>query len=67
MNKRLNLIPARYRSAVIDFYKDCDGWWITINSEGPYHFSGYYAEYTIHEDTQKEAVEAFKEYITIKK
>lgn len=63
MNRWLKMIPAKYRDAVKDFYKDSDGWWITLNCDGLFHFVDYYSEYTIHEDTQKEALAAFKQNI----
>lgn len=52
----------------MDFYKDSgDGtYWLSLKCDGKYHFEGYYAEYTIHEDTIAEALRAFRECIAQK-
>lgn len=57
MNKYIERLPRQYRDSVRDFYKDCDGWWICLDSNGPYEFSSYNSQYTIHEDTLSEAME----------
>lgn len=60
----LNCIPKKYRESISDFYKDDDGWWICLDCNGKYFFDGYYADYTIHEDTKADALREFKAYIT---
>lgn len=45
----LNYIPKKYKNAVIDFYKDCDGYWLTVGNG--YALEGYYSEQVIHEDS----------------
>lgn len=60
MNKYIERLPRQYRDSVRDFYKDCDGWWICLDSNGPYEFSSYNSQYTIHEDTLSEAMEQFR-------
>lgn len=66
MNKYLKYIPVAYRESVKDFYKDCDGWWITLDCNREYIFDGYHSDYTIHEDTLKVAVSEFRRHITKK-
>ena len=71
-NKRAMMyLPKRYWSSIADFYKDRDGWWIRLKSDGNYilrgySFKGYASEYAIHEDTQKAAIAAFKQHVTEK-
>ena len=44
----IDRLPRQYR-----------GWWIMLKENGPYHFPTYFAEYTIHEDTQRGAMAQF--------
>lgn len=63
MNAYIDRLPKQYRESVHDFYKDDDGWWICLNSNGLYEFAGYESKYTIHEDTQLEAIRQFRNCI----
>lgn len=65
MKKYLKYLPKRYHSSINDFYKDEDGWWIVLKSNGKYQFDErrYGSSYTLHEDTLKEALAAFRECI----
>ena len=58
----LNLkgIPKKYHDSILDFYKDEDGWWMYLACKGKYYLDGYYANYTIHEDTKAEAIAVLK-------
>lgn len=62
----LKCIPKKYRNSIADFYKDEDGWWIELKSDGEYILDGYYSSYTIHEDTKANALREFRFYITEK-
>lgn len=63
MNANINRLPKQYRESVQDFYKDDDGWWICLKENGLYEFEGYASQYTIHEDTQLEAIRQFRNCI----
>ena len=64
MNKYISkYIAKKYQNAINDFYKDSEGWWITLKSESGFRFEGYYSDYTIHEDTLNEALKSFRESI----
>lgn len=52
-------LPKKYQKAVKDFYKDQDGYWLTLR-EG-YYLDGYDAEKTIHEDTKAEILTVLRE------
>lgn len=67
MNKYVERLPKQYQFAVKDFYKDADGWWICLDTNGPYEFDGYASQYTIHEDTQLEAIRQFRSCVSCKK
>ncbi len=67
VEERINTyILAKHRSAVQDFYKDEDGWWICLYYDSGFYFEGYYSEYSIHEDTLQEAVNAYRQHIQAK-
>lgn len=63
MNAYIDRLPKQYRDSVRDFYKDDDGWWICLKEHGLYEFEGYASKYTIHEDTQLEAIRQFRDCI----
>lgn len=63
MNTYIDRLPKQYRESVRDFYKDDDGWWICLKENGLYEFEGYSSQYTIHEDTQLEAIRQFRDCI----
>lgn len=63
MNRYIEKLPKECRSSVRDFYKDDDGWWISLDHNGAYEFTGSNAQYTIHEDTLKEALAEFRDCI----
>lgn len=63
MNKYIERLPKQYQFTVKDFYKDADGWWICLDANGPYEFDGYASQYTIHENTQAEAMAQFRQCI----
>lgn len=63
MNKHIEKLPKQYRESIRDFYKDDDGWWICLDEQGVYYFDGYASQYTIHEDTQAEALAQFRQCI----
>lgn len=63
MNAYIDRLPKQYRDSVQDFYKDDDGWWICLKENGLYEFEGYASQYTIHEDTQLEAIRQFRDCI----
>jgi len=63
MNRYIERLPKKYRDSIRAFYQDDDGWWITLDSNGLYDFVGYASEYTIHEDTQLEAIAQFRRCI----
>lgn len=63
MNAYIDRLPKQYRDSVRDFYKDDDGWWICLKENGLYEFEGYASQYTIHEDTQLEAIRQFRNCI----
>lgn len=56
----MKAIPARIRPYIRDFYKEEGSYWITLDCTGPYHLEDYYAEYTVHEDTAKAAIEIIR-------
>lgn len=58
-------IPKKYQNHLVsEPYEDQDGWWLCLKEESPYFFEGYYAEKTLHEDSQTALMQAFKEHIT---
>lgn len=63
MNAYINKLPKKYRESIRDIYKDDDGWWICLNERGLYELDGYMSQYTIHEDTQAEAMAQFRQCI----
>lgn len=63
MNAYINKLPKKYRESIRDIYKDDDGWWICLNERGLYELDGYASKYTIHEDTQAEAMAQFRQCI----
>lgn len=65
-NKYINKLKKEYRPFIKEFYRDSDGWWIQLDSKGPYILDGYYSQFVIHEDTLKEALEQFRECIAEK-
>lgn len=63
MNKHIEKLPKQYRESIRDFYKDDDGWWICLSEQGLYYLDGYVSQYTIHEDTQAEALAQFRQCV----
>lgn len=63
MNKHIAKLPKQYRESIRDFYKDDDGWWICLYERGLYYLDGYASQYTIHEDTQSEALTQFRQCV----
>lgn len=49
----------------MDFYKDSedDTYWLSLKCDGKYHFEGYTAEYTIHEDNIMDVLRVFRGHI----
>lgn len=47
----LKRIPQKYHTAIQDVYLDENGYWCCIECESGWKLKGYYADYTIHEDT----------------
>lgn len=63
MNKYIERLPKEYRVFIKDFYKDDDGWWISLYCNGDYEFVGSHAQYTMHEDTLNEVLAEFRRCI----
>lgn len=69
MKELIEYIPKKYRSSVVDFYKefeDGNTYWLTLKHDGMYYLSGYFSEYTIHEDTIFDVLRVLREHITEK-
>lgn len=62
-NSLMKYVPKKYHSSIKDFYKDDDGYWLCLKADGDYILKDYLSEYTIHENTIKEIMTAFREYI----
>lgn len=65
MKELLSYISKKYRPYIMNFYKDSedDTYWLSLECDGKYHFEGYCAEYTIHEDTITEVLRVFRKHI----
>lgn len=65
MKELMSYIPKKYRSCIADFYKDNEDltYWLSLKSDGKYHLEGYFAEYTIHENTITEVLQVFRQHI----
>lgn len=64
MKDLYSYVPKKYRPYVSDFYKDGeDGYFLTLKEEGKYFLNGYYADYTIHEDTIQDVIYVLKTHI----
>lgn len=66
MKELMSYIPKKYRPHVVDFHKEFEeGWtyWLSLDCNGEYYLEGYAAEYTIHENTLTETLQAFKRHI----
>lgn len=65
MKELISYISMKYRPYITDFYKDNEDntYWLSLKCDGKYHFEGYAAEYTIHENTITEILQAFREHI----
>lgn len=65
MKDLISYIPKKYSPYITDFYKDNDDntYWLTLKCDGRYHFQGYFAEYTIHEDTIVDVLRVFRRHI----
>lgn len=61
----MSYIPKKYRPYIMDFYKDSedDTYWLSLKCDGKYHFEGYTAEYTIHEDNIMDVLRVFRGHI----
>lgn len=59
----MKYIPESKKAAIKDAYRDCDGYWITLN-EG-WKVKDYCAERTIHEDTIKDIRTVIKDIVRI--
>ncbi len=68
MKELISYILKKYRPYITDFYKDNEDntYWLFLKCDGKYHFDGYYAEYTIHEDTITDVLRVFRECIVEK-
>ena len=57
----LSYIPKVYRNSIIDFYKDQDGYWLSLKTTGEYILQGYYSDYLIHEDRINDVLKILKD------
>lgn len=57
----LSYIPKVYRNSIIDFYKDQDGYCLSLKTTGEYILQGYYADYLIHEDCIHDVLKILKD------
>lgn len=64
MKELMSYIPKKYKPHIMDFYKDKEDntYWLSLKCGGKYHFEGYFAEYTIHEDTITEVLRVFRQH-----
>lgn len=65
MKELMSYMPKQYTPYIADFYKDNEDltYWLSLKCDGVYHFEGYVAEYTIHENTLTEVLRVFRKCI----